>query len=304
MSLVQKLVTRTEVLAWNVRAKVFGGACPICATRGTRRYAYGRLFLHCQDPSCGFIWCHDSSERAASRGMGLTGSWGGAERGGERDDFMVRLLNDLGEPRRRVLIFGAGATLVFRVLHDEGFEVEGVDVTAEVVDYRSAEFPGQFLHADQLEYRRGEFDIITACEVFEHLHNPNRWVGMLASKLAPGGVICGSTNFYPGRGPIEDDQDIGYMSLNGHVAYWSESSLAKCFGRLGLKVVVFELICPGSVKPDLMYGSLFPNKRLFFASRDEHVVASLNALKVSNPILPCDTSDYPVEAYRVGMPPA
>ncbi|WP_319435015.1 class I SAM-dependent methyltransferase [Mycobacterium sp. RTGN5] len=236
--------------------------------------------------------------------MGLTGSWGGVERGGERDDFMVRLVNDLGKPRRKVLIFGAGTTLVFRVLHDDGFDVEGVDVSPDVVNYRSAEFPGQFAYADDLEHRSGAFDIITACEVFEHFHDPNRWLATLAQNLAPDGVLCGSTNFYPGSGPIEDNQTVGYMSLDGHVAYWSESALAKCCGRFDLEVVIFELECPGSVKPDAMWGSLFPNKRLFFASRDETVIKALNALKASTPILPCDTSDYPVQAYRAGTPPA
>lgn len=302
MSLVQKIGTRTQALLWKLRAQTVGGACPVCRTAGARRRAYGRLFLECGDPSCGFIWCHDSSERKASEGMGLTGSWGGVERGGERDDFMVRLLNDLGRPRRKVLIFGAGTTLVFRVLHDEGFEVEGVDVSTEVVNYRSAEFPGQFGHPEELDHRNGGFDIITACEVFEHFHDPNRWVGTLAANLAPDGVLCGSTNFYPGQGPIEDSQTIGYMSLDGHVAYWSEAALAKCFGQLGLEVVVFELVCPGSVKPDLMWGSLFPNKRLFFASRDKKVIEALTELKASTPILPCDTSDYSVRRYRTATP--
>lgn len=296
---MQKIATRGHVLAWNLRAQVFGGRCPVCSSPGAKRRAYGRIFLHCQDPACGFIWCHDSSERDANRGMGLTGSWGGVERGGERDDFMVRLLNDLGKPRRRILIFGAGTTLVFRVLHEEGFEVVGVDVSEDVVNYRSAEFPSQFRHASELERGRGEFDIITACEVFEHLHDPNRWISTLVENLASDGVLCGSTNFYPGSGPIEDGQEIGYMSLGGHVAYWSQPALANCFGRFGLEVVLFELVCPGSVKPDLTYGTLVPNKRLFFASRDASVVAILTAMKARNPVLPCDTSDYPVQRYRV-----
>lgn len=310
MSLVDKVAMRLEKvgmrrqrLVWNARARTLGGKCPVCHTSGQRRQAYGRLFLECQDASCGFIWCHDSSERKANLGMGLTGSWGGVERGGERDDFMVRLLNNLDRPRPKVMIFGAGTTLVFRVLHDEGFDIEGVDVSPEVVDYRSAEFPGRFGHADDLQRRNDAFDIITACEVFEHFHDPNRWVATLAQNLAPDGILCGSTNFYPGSGPIEDTQKVGYMSLDGHVAYWSERALARCCRRLDMEIVLFELECPGSVKPDLMWGSLFPNKRLFFASRDEAVIRALKTLKASTPILPCDTSDYPVQAYRAATPP-
>src|SRR5664280_226686 len=86
--------------------------CPICTAESVPRRAYGRLFRECR--SCGFIWSHDYPEHAANEGGGLEGSWGGPERGGERDDFMVRFLNET-VVRRRVLIYGAGTTLAFRV---------------------------------------------------------------------------------------------------------------------------------------------------------------------------------------------
>lgn len=232
--------------------------------------------------------------------MGIVGSWGGPERGGERDDFLVRLLNEYGV-RRRVLIYGAGTTLVFRVLLQEGFDAHGADVSADVVAYRTSEFPGRFFHASDLPRMQGGYQIITACEVFEHFHHPLKWIRYLYSNLAPNGVICGSTNLYPGTGPIEDEQRIGYMSLDGHVAYWSEQSLSYALSCLGLHLVTFELVCPGTVKPDLTYNSLFPNKRLFFASADESLIAALSERKLTQEILPCDTSDYPVAAYRVGL---
>jgi SAM-dependent methyltransferase len=280
--------------AWAVKGRIAPGGCPVCGSASRARRGYGRLFRECG--SCGFIWSHDSREAKADEGMGIVGSWGGPEKGGERDDFLVRFLNE-DRPRRRVLLYGTGTTLVFRVLHDEGFDVTGTDISHEVVAYRRQEFGDRFIHADELHGAGGGYDVITACEVFEHLHDPPRWIGTLAANLAPDGVLCGSTNFYPGSGPIEDDQKVGYMSLDGHVAYWSERSFAEAAGRFGLQTEVFELVCPGSVKPDPTFGSLFPNKRLFFATRDDDLIARLRELKRAAPILPCDTSDYPVAAY-------
>ena len=296
LPLTDRALMKATQIAWDLRTRVRPPRCPICEGTGTRRVGYGRPFVECA--RCGFLWCHDSPEWVAARGMGLVGSWGGPEKGGERDDFMVRLLNDHGRERRKVLIYGAGTTLVFRVLHDEGFDVYGADIGSDVVAYRNTEFPGRFFHASEIEKSAHGFDIITACEVFEHMHDPVRWINALSSNLAPDGVLCGSTNFYPGDGPIEDGQRIGYMSVGGHVAYWSESALDAALRRLHMQVVVFELVCPGSVKPDLAYGSLFPNKRLFFGSRDAALIERLRALKAETPILPCDTSDYPVPAYR------
>lgn len=69
----------------------------------------------------------------------------------------------------------------------------------------------------------------------------------------------------------------------------------------GMEVILFELVCPGSVKPDKTYNSLFPNKRIFFASRDRELMSSLRARREIEPILPLDTSDYPIAAYQEGF---
>ena len=256
---------------------------------------YGRPFLECR--GCGFLWCHDTPEWFAECGMGMQGSWGGPEAGGERDDFLIRLLHGEGLTGR-VLIYGAGTTLVFRVLREEGLDVFGADVSQDVVSFRAQEFPGRFLHASELAETCLGFDVITSCEVFEHLHDPRRWIGYVVRNLAPHGVWSGSTNLYPGYGPIEDEQTVGYMSFPGHVAYWSERSLARALAEHGMDVVLFEMVCPGSVKPDPRYNSLFPNKRLFFASKEPGVLARLRARQLREPTLPLDTSDYPVPAYR------
>jgi SAM-dependent methyltransferase len=295
VTLVRRIAYRLEKYRWRLRVAARPGSCPVCCSASRRRTGYGRRFLECR--SCGFLWCHDTPEWFAERGMGMQGSWGGPEAGGERDDFLVRLLRREGL-EGSVLIYGAGTTLVFRVLCEEGLDVFGADVSEEVVRFRSQEFPGRFLHAAELAETTLGFDVITACEVFEHLHDPRRWIGYLVQNLEPHGVLCGSTNLYPGHGPIEDGQPVGYMSLPGHVAYWSERSLATLMAEHGMDVVFFELVCPGSVKPDPRYNILFPNKRLYFASKDPEVVARLRARHHQEPILPLDTSDYPVVAYH------
>ncbi|MBX3746970.1 MAG: class I SAM-dependent methyltransferase [Verrucomicrobiae bacterium] len=267
----------------------------MCGAIANTRTGYGRLFLECGQ--CGFIWSHDYPEWLAKRGMGLRGSWGGPERGGERDDYIVRLLYH-HFPEKRIMLFGVGTTLVFRVLLEEGLDVLGVDVSRAVVQFRREEFGSRFIHTTDLKAVGRKFDIITACEVIEHLHRPRQWFRLLNRCLQDDGVIAGCTNLYPGSGPIEDGQKVGYMSLGGHVAYWSERSLTNAFAQIGLTALFFEIICPGSSKPDLLYQSLFPNKRLFFATRNTKVIEQLRNLQQQSPILPLDTSDYQVPAYR------
>ena len=232
---------------WRLRVATLRPSCRICAGSTSVRTGYGRVFLECQD--CGFIFTGDFPELVANLGMGMVGSWGGAEAGGEREDFLVRMLkDDLG--KATFLLYGVGSAVVFSVLMSEQLDVFGCDVSKAVIRYRQKEHGrDRFFHPRELRNRRHRFDVVTACEVFEHFHDPRKWISMIVGSLREGGIVCGTTNLYPG-GDIEDGQKVGYMSLKAHQAYWSESSLARAFGADGMKVVSFQMVCPGSVKPD------------------------------------------------------
>lgn len=294
MSWKSSLFLGAADVLWRARALLAAPGCGLCGSRCRRRSAYNRVFLECS--SCGFIFTGDYPEFVAMLGMGMVGSWGGVSKGGEREDFLVRLLHaEFGV--RRFLLFGVGATLAFPQLVSEGFDVYGADVSKEVIELRQKEFGHRFFHADHLDAFNGYFDAIIACEVFEHFHRPLFWTNRLIASLGSDGIICGTTNFYPG-GPIEDSQKVGYMSIRGHVAYWSESSLNRAFREGGMGVVLFEMVCPGSIKPDQKFGDLFPNKRVFFLTRNQVMLQRFRSLKERQPVLPLDTSDYPIAAYR------
>lgn len=294
-------IFRSAILAlfqlfWRVR--LIAGVripCRVCGGQTHVRSGYRRRFLECG--SCGFIFSDDFPEIVARSGMGMVGSWGGADVGGEREDFLVRFLAETVRAES-FLLYGVGSTLAFPVLLSEKFDVYGCDLSPDVIAYREKEFGRErFFHVDELEKKTGRYDAVIACEVFEHFHDPIKWAGMIARSLKEGGVVCGTTNFYPG-GPIEDGQKVGYMSLLGHVVYWSESAMGRLMEQFGMQLVTFEMVCPGSVKPDLKFNDLFPNKRIFFASSDQRIIEQLLQLKAGNPIMQLDTSDYPHPAYR------
>ncbi len=228
----------------------------------------------------------------------MVGSWGGPESGGEREDFLVRMLkNDLD--KQTFLLYGVGSTLSFPVLKSEGFDVYGCDLSNSVVQYRQMEFGKEsFFYPRVLKQKKSIFDVIVACEVFEHFYNPKKYIERILNCLKENGILCGCTNFYPGHGDIEDGQKGGYMSFLGHVAYWSKSSMSELIDPYGMKLVVFEMVCPGSVKREPVYNDLCPNKRVFFITADKESLDYLSSLKKQSPVLPIDISDYPIKAYR------
>lgn len=115
-----------------------------------------------------------------------------------------------GDPRgvhplsgKSALDVGCGAGLLCEPLARLGADVTGVDAAPENVAAAA-------IHADrsglEIRYMAGEigaldigqFDLVTALEVIEHVADKRAFVGELASRLAPGGLMVLST---PNRTP-------------------------------------------------------------------------------------------------------
>jgi SAM-dependent methyltransferase len=238
--------------------------------------------------NCGFIFTNDHPSFLANRGMGMRGSWSGPGGGGYREYYLVQFLKEkLG--KKSFLLYGTGNTDTLTKLRFEGVDAIGCDISKQVCNRRVEEFGSEsfFLPKDLIQSRKNGYDAIVAVEVVEHFTNPKRSFELLVNCLKDDGVICGTTNFYPG-GPLEDRNEPGYMSLMGHVAYWSHKSMSTLAKIYGLEVVEFEMVRPGSVLPDMKFGQLFPNKRVFFVFHPEIHGEFFEALKVSMPILPID----------------
>ncbi len=99
---------------------------------------------------------------------------------------------------KRALDVGCGAGLLCEPLARLGAEVTGVDAAAENVAAARAHAEGSGLAID---YRAGElgtlglgqFDLVTAMEVLEHVADKAVFFAELAAHLAPGGLMVLST---------------------------------------------------------------------------------------------------------------
>ena len=99
---------------------------------------------------------------------------------------------------KRALDVGCGAGLLAEPLARLGAEVTGVDAAAENIAVAQDHAAGAGL---AIAYRHGElgalglgqFDLVTAMEVIEHVANKPAFVSGLARHLAPGGLLILST---------------------------------------------------------------------------------------------------------------
>lgn len=98
---------------------------------------------------------------------------------------------------RTALDVGCGAGLLAEPLARLGAKVTAIDAAPELVAAAKAHAQAQALDIDYraatVEAVGGQFDLVTAMEVIEHVADPKNFVAALAARLAPGGLLILST---------------------------------------------------------------------------------------------------------------
>jgi 2-polyprenyl-3-methyl-5-hydroxy-6-metoxy-1,4-benzoquinol methylase len=112
---------------------------------------------------------------------------------------VVRYLERKAPAGARVLDFGCGVGMLLPLLAWRGFQVTGVDLDIRHTESFLAAFGISgvtILSASKLnELPSGQFDIITALDVLEHVPELDQTIVRLGNLLKPGGklVVCGPT---------------------------------------------------------------------------------------------------------------
>ena len=92
---------------------------------------------------------------------------------------------------------GCGAGLLAEPLARLGAQVTAVDAAPELIEVAKVHAEGQGLNINYravgVEELDGQFDLVTAMEVIEHVADPQQFVNDLAARLAPGGLLILST---------------------------------------------------------------------------------------------------------------
>lgn len=98
---------------------------------------------------------------------------------------------------KKALDVGCGAGLLAEPLARLGAEVTAIDAAPECIDVARDHSAGQGLAIDYraaaVEQVEGQYDLVTAMEVIEHVAEPAEFVEQLARRLAPGGLLVLST---------------------------------------------------------------------------------------------------------------
>ena len=166
---------------------------------------------------------------------------------------------------RYALDVGCGAGLLAEPLARMGADVTGVDAAPENIAAARDHAAGQGLaityHAGELAaLAPGTFDLVTSMEVVEHVTDPAAFIGELAARLAPGGLMILST---PNRTVlsklllVEAAERVGAVPRGTHD--WDQflrpEELTALLEGVGLEVIDRSGLSPSAAKGFKLGGS-------------------------------------------------
>lgn len=176
-------------------------------------------------------------------------------------------------PALQILDVGCAQATLALMLAEAGHNVTAVDVRQGFLDYACSRYTHgkiQFLCANVLEDPLdGQFDIVFANQILEHIVRPIKLLEVLIQRLRPGGVLVASTpnhGYLMNRLPSFSDLDApeNYAHLehsadgDGHFFFYTASELSSCLEQAGFQsidVTPFETpFASGHMKVRFIHG--------------------------------------------------
>ncbi len=226
-------------------ARITTDPCPVCdETQATRRFAVERIetpVVVCE--TCGLGRFHPMLGPEEIRGLYPDEYYG--EPGVKFQPLVERLVRWVGErhisflcrgldPGARVLDVGCGRGVILGPLADRGFEVHGVEISAEAA--RGADPRAEIRIAPTLrdaDYPEAFFDEIVIWHVLEHLADPRATVEEMHRILKPGGRLVVAVPNFESLQARWSGNAWFHLDLPRHLYQFPLSGLRQLLERVG-----------------------------------------------------------------------
>ncbi len=237
-----------------------GRACPLCsANRGRRVWTEdGYRYVRCA--TCGAAWADISRDEYAARRHNVwdehevsidTEDFYGLARERAHDEF----LRDVAPPPERLLDVGCGMGYFLARAQQAGWRVRGCDTSEPWVHMTNERVGDEVASVGELSSAIApdeRFELITAWDVIEHVHDPVGFLKDLRSRLAPGGEIFLRTPNFAYVLPLYAlrrrlGHDVGLGPTN-HVVYFTAFTMRDALARAGLEAVRWPVLPPPQVE--------------------------------------------------------
>jgi 2-polyprenyl-6-hydroxyphenyl methylase/3-demethylubiquinone-9 3-methyltransferase len=149
-------------------------------------------------------------------------------------------------PGARVLDLGCGCGEYAAYLKEMGYEAEGIDISANVIEYARREHPGPVYHVGEaqalLPSRAGAFDAVFSSEVIEHLFDVEGYLRSINRLLKPRGALVLTT---PYHGVVKNivialsSFSHHFDPLGQHIRFFDRPGLDMCLRKFGFSPEVW-----------------------------------------------------------------
>ena len=158
----------------------------------------------------------------------------------------------LSPVHKRVFELGCGNGSVAGVLTRQGYQMTGVDASAQGIEQAKRRYPQLNLQLgsayDPLADIYGRFPVVVSLEVVEHLYAPRVFARTLFDLVEPSGTTIVSTPYHgywknlalalTGR----LDQHFTALWDHGHIKFWSIGTLSLLLQEAGFHSITFRRV--------------------------------------------------------------
>ncbi len=174
-----------------------------------------------------------------------------------RRTLILDWVRRVAAPGARILDIAAAQGNFTLALAELGFEVTWNDLRGELAGYVRAKHERGAVHfapGNVLDMEPGEFDVVLACEVIEHVARPDRLLARIAGLVRPGGFLVMTTpngEYIRNRLPRFSDcpdpsayEDRQFRpDADGHIFLLHRDELHELAARAGLEVRAAAFYC-------------------------------------------------------------
>lgn len=144
---------------------------------------------------------------------------------------------------RKILDAGCGEGGFLKVMGRIGFEVYGFDIAEEPIRFAREVYGLENVIVGTIEDLPkdwGDFHIITAFAVFEHLENPLQFLRSLYNRLKPGGLLLLSVPHYEGISYTKKKSGANWDNPPEHLTRWPPKTLRLALEKVGFSQIKFH----------------------------------------------------------------
>jgi SAM-dependent methyltransferase len=211
--------------------------CKVCGAESTFLFHSGWEgqpetfpYYRCSNRNCGLLHTDYLDNRSNAEISEIYNRYWEQNTGEERAHLpldKVKLAQVIVPQAKTVLDIGSGEGWGVKTLMEAGFDAYGYDVAEPKMCHER-------ITVGARSHVSGQYDVVTAIEVMEHLTDPIEACQWIASLVRPGGVFAFSTSTFK---PSELNENWWYLKKVGHVSLHTRSSLGLLAEATGFKVV-------------------------------------------------------------------